>query len=48
MIDRIFGTAYMPKGVYATDFGIPDPVPPTSYVRQMAYPFTKAARTAVA
>jgi sterol desaturase/sphingolipid hydroxylase (fatty acid hydroxylase superfamily) len=47
VIDRIFGTAYMPKGVYATEFGIPDPVPPTSYVRQMAYPFTKAARTAI-
>jgi sterol desaturase/sphingolipid hydroxylase (fatty acid hydroxylase superfamily) len=47
-IDRIFGTAYMPKGVYATEFGIPDAVPPTSYVRQMAYPFTKAARATVA
>jgi sterol desaturase/sphingolipid hydroxylase (fatty acid hydroxylase superfamily) len=48
VVDKVFGTAYMPKGVYATEFGIPDPVPPTSYVRQMAYPFTKAARAAVA
>ncbi|HEY8217859.1 MAG TPA: sterol desaturase family protein [Acidimicrobiia bacterium] len=48
VVDRIFGTAYMPKGVYATEFGIPDPVPVTSYVRQMAYPFTKAARAPVA
>jgi sterol desaturase/sphingolipid hydroxylase (fatty acid hydroxylase superfamily) len=48
VVDRIFGTAYMPKGVYATEFGIPDPVPATSYVRQMAYPFTKAARAPVA
>jgi sterol desaturase/sphingolipid hydroxylase (fatty acid hydroxylase superfamily) len=48
VVDWIFGTAYMPKGVYATEFGIPDPVPATSYVRQMAYPFTRAARAAVA
>ena len=48
VVDRIFGTAYMPRGTYATEFGIPDPVPPTNYVRQMAYPFTKAARAAVA
>jgi sterol desaturase/sphingolipid hydroxylase (fatty acid hydroxylase superfamily) len=48
VVDRIFGTAYMPKGVYATEFGTPDPVPPTNYVRQMAYPFTKAARATVA
>ena len=43
VVDRIFGTAYMPKGNYATEFGIPDPVPATGYVRHMMYPFTKAA-----
>jgi sterol desaturase/sphingolipid hydroxylase (fatty acid hydroxylase superfamily) len=43
-VDRIFGTAYMPKGTYATEFGISDPVPATGYVRHMMYPFTKAAR----
>jgi sterol desaturase/sphingolipid hydroxylase (fatty acid hydroxylase superfamily) len=48
VIDRIFGTAYLPRGVYATEFGIPDPVPAASYVRQMAYPFTKAARASAA
>jgi sterol desaturase/sphingolipid hydroxylase (fatty acid hydroxylase superfamily) len=45
VVDRIFGTAYMPKGTYATEFGISDPVPEASYARQMAYPFTQAART---
>ena len=48
IVDKIFGTAYMPKHSYATDFGISDPVPEASYVRQMAYPFTKAARIAAA
>ena len=44
VIDTLFGTAYLPKGTYATEFGIADPVPPTGYVRHMMYPFTKAAR----
>jgi sterol desaturase/sphingolipid hydroxylase (fatty acid hydroxylase superfamily) len=48
VVDKLFGTAYLPKGEYATEFGITDPVPPTSYVRQMAYPFTKAARATAA
>jgi sterol desaturase/sphingolipid hydroxylase (fatty acid hydroxylase superfamily) len=48
VVDMMFGTAYMPKGTYATEFGISDPVPPTSYVRHMMYPFTKAARVPVA
>jgi len=48
VVDRIFGTAYMPKGRYATEFGISDPVPDTGYVRHFAYPFSKAARAAVA
>jgi sterol desaturase/sphingolipid hydroxylase (fatty acid hydroxylase superfamily) len=44
IIDRLFGTAYLPKHEHATDFGVPDPVPATGYVRHLAYPFTKAAR----
>jgi sterol desaturase/sphingolipid hydroxylase (fatty acid hydroxylase superfamily) len=44
VVDKIFGTAYLPKRTYATEFGISDPVPEASYVRQMAYPFTNAAR----
>ena len=44
VVDKLFGTAYMPKGTYATEFGITDPVPEASFSRQMAYPFTKAAR----
>lgn len=43
-VDLLFGTAYLPKGVYATEFGIDDPVPEASYARQMAYPFTQDAR----
>jgi sterol desaturase/sphingolipid hydroxylase (fatty acid hydroxylase superfamily) len=48
IVDLLFGTAYLPKGTHATEFGIADPVPEASYVRQMAYPFTKAARAPVA
>lgn len=45
-VDKLFGTAYLPKDVYATEFGITDPVPEASYSRQMAYPFTRAASVA--
>jgi sterol desaturase/sphingolipid hydroxylase (fatty acid hydroxylase superfamily) len=44
VVDKLFGTAYLPKGVYASEFGISDPVPEASYSRQMVYPFTKEAR----
>ena len=47
VVDLLFGTAHLPKGVYATEFGIPDPVPEASYARQMVYPFTREARGAV-
>lgn len=43
-VDRIFGTAYMPKDRRPTGFGIPDPVPQTGYLRHLAYPFTATAR----
>ena len=44
IIDRIFGTAYLPKGERPTGFGIHDPVPEVGYLRHLAYPFTKRAR----
>jgi sterol desaturase/sphingolipid hydroxylase (fatty acid hydroxylase superfamily) len=46
VIDKLFGTAYMPRDRWPSGFGTPDPVPPVSYARQLAYPFTKAARAA--
>jgi sterol desaturase/sphingolipid hydroxylase (fatty acid hydroxylase superfamily) len=45
VIDKLFGTAYMPRGQWPSGFGTTEPVPPVGYVRQLAYPFTKAART---
>ncbi|HEV2311311.1 MAG TPA: sterol desaturase family protein [Acidimicrobiia bacterium] len=45
IVDRLFGTAYMPKGKVPTGFGTAEPVPPVGYVRQLAYPFTRAAKT---
>ena len=45
VIDKLFGTAHMPHHVYPSGFGTSEPVPPVGYVRQLAYPFTKAART---
>jgi sterol desaturase/sphingolipid hydroxylase (fatty acid hydroxylase superfamily) len=44
IVDRIFGTAYMPKGRRPQGFGIPDPVPQVGYLRHLAYPFTAEAR----
>jgi len=46
-IDKIFGTAYMPRGKRPFGFGIHDPVPQIGYLRHLAYPFTKPARTGV-
>jgi sterol desaturase/sphingolipid hydroxylase (fatty acid hydroxylase superfamily) len=45
VIDKLFGTAYMPRGQWPSGFGTAEPVPPVGYVRQLAYPFTKVART---
>jgi sterol desaturase/sphingolipid hydroxylase (fatty acid hydroxylase superfamily) len=45
VIDKLFGTAYMPRGQWPSGFGTAEPVPPVGYVRQLAYPFTEAART---
>ncbi|HMF82056.1 MAG TPA: sterol desaturase family protein [Acidimicrobiia bacterium] len=44
VVDRVFGTAYMPKDRRPSGFGIPDPVPPVGYLRHLAFPFTAAAR----
>ncbi len=44
IVDRIFGTAYMPKGKRPVGFGIPDPVPQVGYLQHLAYPFTAEAR----
>jgi sterol desaturase/sphingolipid hydroxylase (fatty acid hydroxylase superfamily) len=46
-IDKLFGTAHMPKGRRPVGFGIHDPVPQVGYLRHLAYPFTKPARTGV-
>jgi sterol desaturase/sphingolipid hydroxylase (fatty acid hydroxylase superfamily) len=44
IVDKIFGTAYLPKGRRPAAFGTHDPVPQGNYLRHLAYPFTKAAR----
>jgi len=44
VVDRIFGTAYLPDDRRPSGFGIPDPVPPVGYLGHLAYPFTAAAR----
>ncbi len=48
LLDKVFGTAYLPKGKRPIGFGTLDPVPQDSYLRHLAYPFTKAARRGVA
>ncbi len=43
-VDKVFGTAYLPKGKRAMAFGITDPVPQDGYLSHLRYPFTQAAR----
>lgn len=45
LVDRVFGTAYLPEDRRPSGFGIPDPVPQAGYLQHLAYPFTPAART---
>jgi sterol desaturase/sphingolipid hydroxylase (fatty acid hydroxylase superfamily) len=45
VVDKIFGTAYLPKGRRPVGFGTHSPVPADGYLRHLAYPFTRAART---
>ncbi len=42
VVDWAFGTAHMPKERRPRGFGTHDPVPQGSYLRHLAYPFTKA------
>jgi sterol desaturase/sphingolipid hydroxylase (fatty acid hydroxylase superfamily) len=44
LVDKLFGTAYLPKGKRPSGFGTSDPVPPVGYLRHLAYPFTRPAR----
>ena len=43
VVDKIFGTAYMPKDKRPAAFGTHSPVPQTGYLQHLAYPFTAAA-----
>jgi len=43
IVDKLFGTAYLPKGRRPVGFGTRSPVPPEGYLRHLAYPFTRAA-----
>ena len=43
VVDKVFGTAYLPTGTHPTGFGTHDPVPQLGYLRHLAYPFV--ART---
>jgi sterol desaturase/sphingolipid hydroxylase (fatty acid hydroxylase superfamily) len=44
VIDLLFGTAYLPRGRRPTGFGVADPVPQGTYLGQLVYPFSEAAR----
>ncbi len=46
VVDKLFGTAYLPKGQRPVGFGTRSPVPADGYLRHLAYPFTRAARPA--
>ena len=48
VIDKLFGTAYMPKDRRPTAFGTHDPVPQDGWWRHVAYPFTNAAHPSAA
>jgi len=41
VIDKVFGTAYLPRDGRPGGFGIADPVPPAGYVAHLRYPFTR-------
>jgi sterol desaturase/sphingolipid hydroxylase (fatty acid hydroxylase superfamily) len=46
VVDKLFGTAYLPKRQRPTGFGTRAPVPADGYLRHLAYPFTPAAAAA--
>jgi sterol desaturase/sphingolipid hydroxylase (fatty acid hydroxylase superfamily) len=43
VVDKIFGTAYLPPRRRPVGFGTRSPVPADGYLRHLAYPFTRAA-----
>ena len=48
VVDALFGTAYLPKGVRPAGFGTRSPVPADGYLRHLAYPFSAVAKGAAA
>jgi sterol desaturase/sphingolipid hydroxylase (fatty acid hydroxylase superfamily) len=44
VVDKLFGTAYLPKGVRPVGFGTNSPVPADGYLRHLAYPFSAVAK----
>jgi len=44
VVDKIFGTAYLPQQRQPVGFGTRSPVPTDGYLRHLAYPFTRAAK----
>jgi sterol desaturase/sphingolipid hydroxylase (fatty acid hydroxylase superfamily) len=48
VVDKLFGTAYLPKGRHAEQFGTRAPVPADGYLRHLAYPFSAAAKAVAA
>ena len=44
VVDKLFGTAHLPKGERPVGFGTRSPVPADGYLRHLAYPFTSAAK----
>jgi hypothetical protein len=43
VLDKAFGTAYLPRERRPSGFGIADPVPHQGYVAHLRYPFTRLA-----
>ncbi len=48
VVDKLFGTAYLPKGARPAGFGTSSPVPADGYLRHLAYPFTPASKVGAA
>jgi sterol desaturase/sphingolipid hydroxylase (fatty acid hydroxylase superfamily) len=48
VVDKLFGTAYLPKQTRPTGFGTRSPVPADGYLRHLAYPFTAPAKVGAA
>jgi sterol desaturase/sphingolipid hydroxylase (fatty acid hydroxylase superfamily) len=46
VVDKLFGTAYLPKGARPVGFGTRAPVPADGYLRHLAYPFSAVAKGA--